>query len=328
MAGEAAQFSSSFSFDNLEEKELNPKSTDSNENSEGAESEDINDDNEKPIGKSLGDLLSSNENLQDSAIALLETDDFIMTDKGFIPKSSLSQDNSKSQNPKDDEKILGKFKSVDDLVKSYTELEKKLGSNSDAVNKLREVEPVLPMLEAMINDDGFLEMAERYFTNPEEQRKQLMKSLDIEDGYVFDLENALADPKSKDAKILEKISAQKADAQKRSQQTSQKDSKNQIPEEEKMAFISKHGIKDEEFDLMLEQAKSYKITLDDIYFLINKDKIIDNAKKEASKPYKQQAEAAQYIGKPKTNGASMPKKSEADVFMDFIKSGSSVGLFT
>ena len=252
-----------------------------------------------------------------------------MTDKGVIQKSSLKQDNSqqKKANPNTDEKILGKFNSVDDLVKSYTELEKKLGSNSEAVAKLREVEPVLPMLEAMLNDDNFLEMAEKYFTDPEEQRKALMKSLDLEDGYVFDLDTALSDPKSKDAQILQKLTQRQTASQKQQTSKNQQSSNNQISDEDKAEFIKKHGIEEKEFDTMIEQAKTYKITLDDIYYLINREKIIENARKEATKSFREQSSVASTIGRSKSQGSSVIGKTAEDAFMDFIKSGSQSSIF-
>jgi hypothetical protein len=313
----------SFSFDEVEASEMeastDEKATPKNDTTKLAEAfeESSQSDEEPDLGNDLN-----------TAFALLETDEFIMTDKGVISKS-IVQDNSnaskKNENPKDD-KILGKFKDVDDLIKSYTELEKKLGSNSEAVNKLREVEPVLPMLEAMINDEGFLDMAERYFTNPEEQRKALMKSLDLEDGFQFDLENALADPTSKDAKVLEKI-ANRRNAKQAPKQTSE-NSKPGISEDEKKAFVSKYGITDDDFDGMIEQSKNYKITLDDIYYLINKDKIIENAKKEASKPFKEQSNAARTIGRSSQNGGGVPQTTKEDVFMQFLTSSSDASIFS
>jgi len=315
---------SNFSFDDVEAAE--------------SENENVNTGKEKSSKEVLADAFQEeleaevettedNYDISNTAFALLETDDFIMTDKGIISKSAPKDNSKKSvkdENP-DGDKILGKFNTVDDLVKSYTELEKKLGSSSEAVNKLREVEPVLPMLEAMINDDGFLEMAERYFTNPEEQRKALMKSLGLEEGDQFDLENALADPNSKDAKILEKLSAKK-NQQARPPKT--ENSKPGLTDEEKNSFIAKHGISGEDFDSMIEQSKSYKITLDDIYFLINKDKIIEDAKREASKPFKEQSAAARNIGKTRSNGTSVPPSSPEDAFMAFLKSGSNAGIFS
>jgi MATE family multidrug resistance protein len=65
-----------------------------------------------------------------------------------------------------------------------------------------------------------------------------------------------------------------------------------------------------------------------IYFLINKDKIIEDAKREASKPFKEQSAAARNIGKTRSNGTSVPPSSPEDAFMAFLKSGSNAGIFS
>lgn len=300
--------------------------------------DDISFDNKSDETQKTNDALSQDNNsldnkddiepndfdIDDNAIVLFEDDDFYLTDKGAISKSIIKQDNSKKE--PDADKILGKFNSYEDLIKSYTELEKKLGANSEAVNKLREVEPVLPLLEAMINDENFLEMAERYFTDPEAQREQLMKSLGIEDGYQFDLNEALTNPNSKDAKILEKL--QRGNHSK----IPKKEQKSTLSDADKKAFMEKYGLDEKAFDDFVEKSKSRRLTLDDVYFILNKDEIIAKAKEEAKiqalKEIRGQQNNARQVGKSRSsNGAaSSNKKSPEDLFIQAL-SGSSLSLF-
>lgn len=271
------------------------------------------------------DIEGSEYDIDSSAIVLFEDDDFYITDKGAVPKSKIKQDNSKQkQEPGADDKILGKFNSVEDLIKSYTELEKKLGANSEAVNKLREVEPVLPMLEALINDEDFLDLAERYFNDPEMQREKLMKSLGIEDGYQFDLNEALTNPKSKDAKILAKLQS--------GQQKPQRQNQNQgvLSDTDKKAFMEKYQMDESQFNDFVEKSKSRKLNLDDVYFILNQEEIIKKAKEEAArealKQVRGQRLGAQSVGKSRSSNGSSPKKSPEDLFMDAL-AGANLSLF-
>ena len=261
--------------------------------------------------------------LDDNATILFEDDDFYLTDKGAVPKTSV-KDNSSAE-PSNDGKLLGKFNSVDDLVKSYTELEKKLGNNSEAVAKLREVEPVLPLLEALINDENFLDMAERYFNDPIAQREALMKSLGIEEGYQFDLDEALSNPSSKDAKILQKL--QKGQTKKSAPQQQN----STLSPEAKAEFMTKYNMDESSFNSFIDQSKTKKLTLDDVYLILNKDEIIKKAKEDATKEalanVRAQRSNAMSVGKSKSSKGGSNVKSAEDTFIDALI-GSSIGLFS
>jgi hypothetical protein len=258
------------------------------------------------------------------ALIMFEDDNFIFTSEGIVEKTSLNkQDNSSDAEPVEkDEKILGKFNNYEQLTESYKELEKKLGQNSDAVNKLRELNPVLPMLEAMLGDETFLEMAESYFTDPQAQSEAMKKQLGIDDNFVFDLNQALSDPKSEDAKILNKL--MQAKQPKQTQTKPQQDQS--ISDADKEAFMKKYNLSSEDYDEMMGRAQQHKITHDDIYFLMNKDKIIAEAKKEAQLGVKKQMQTAQRLKKPVSAGEGTYQESAPeDSFMNALSAGK--GLF-
>jgi len=259
-----------------------------------------------------------------TATILYEDDNFIFTSEGVVDKASLNTktDNSSDAEPKD-EKIAGKFNSYDDLIKSYKELEKKMGESSEAVNKLRELNPVLPMLEAMLSDDAFLQLAEDYFTNPTAQSEALKKQLGIGDDFVFDLNNALSDPKSDDAKVLNKLMLARQPKQPQSSQTKTQTTQADTKAEEE--FMKKHGLSQEEYDDMMKKAQDYKITYEDIYLIMNKDKVLADAQKKGQSAVKKQVEVAQSIRKSRSGGGETPKLAPEDAFMNAIAEGR--GLF-
>jgi len=303
---------------NFETDEATPEAEGKEKNISDLEVEGVSSDEKKATS-------DSNEiNLGEDAITLFEDDNYIFTSEGVVEKASLQkeQDNSSDAEPKEpDEKILGKFESYDDLVDSYKELEKKLGQNSDAVNKLRELNPVLPMLEAMLGDETFLEMAENYFTDPQAQSEAFKKQLGIDEDFVFDLNVAMSDPKSDDAKVLDKL--MKAKQPKTSQPKQQ--SNQQISDAEKQEFMKRYNMSEDDYNSMMEKAQNYKITHDDIYHLINKDKIIAEAKKEAQSSVKKQLDTAQSLRKSPSGGGKVPETSPEDSFMSALQQGK--GLF-
>lgn len=255
--------------------------------------------------------------LDDSAIVLFEDNEHIFTSEGIVSKKSQSlnkQENSSDAEPSKDKdgKILGKFDSYDDLAKSYKELQKKLGTQSKAVEKLRELQPVLPMLEAMMSDETFLGLAEDYFTDPEKQSQALKQQLGIGDDFVFDLNNALADPKSEDAKVLNKIMKAR---QPKKQPKSQTEN-NQHNESAKKSLMEKYDLDEDGFNEMMAKARDYTISYEDIYFLLNKEKILSEREKKGQEAVKEQLKSAnRYRKSPSPKSTPKPEASPADSFM-------------
>lgn len=271
----------------------------------------------------------SEVDISESAVTILENDDFIFTSEGVVSKSSIkSEDNSDDNDDSEpeEEKIFGKFDSVEDLKKSYKELEKKLGSSSEAAKQLKELEPVLPLMEAMLNDPNFLDVADSYFNDPEAQKEAILKSLGVEEGFELDIERALSDPKSDDAKVLEKLTARKQ----QSQQPKNKNQKqNQLSDEDKKAVAEKYGLSVEDVENTLEKAAEHRLSLDDIVFLLNKDTIIEKEKEKAQKKVTsraaEQSKRARKTNKSSANSSESSQPSMEDMFIQGLQKGN--GLF-
>lgn len=318
-----------------EEQALESGQTENEESGEG-----LNDFIQEAVETSKNDIESGDDpqtsetDLGQDAVTLFEDDNFIFTSEGIINKESLNsdtEDNSEDSEPKgeQDEKILGKFNDYDELINSYQEIEKKLGKNSDAVNKLRELNPVLPMLEAMLGDETFLEMAENYFTNPEAQAEALKRQIGVDDNFVFDLNNALSDPKSEDAKVLNRLMQAKTVTQPKN--THNNTNQTQTDTEAKKQLMEKYGISESEFEETMAKAQNHTISHDDIYFLMNRESIIKKAKqeaaKEAQKNFKEQLSKAKELRSNRPSSGSSTKKtaSPEDMFMQSLSAGK--GLF-
>ena len=142
--------------------------------------------------------------------------------------------------------------------------------------KYKEVEPFVPVLEAMKNDSGLVEHVREYLVNGGNTPKSVQEQFGLDEDFMFDANEAMTDPDSDSAKVLnaqvDKVvqhrvgqiyQSEKANAAK-----VQKEAKRQSMENE---FRDKKGMSDEQFTVFKEAAQNHVLTLDDIDYLLNRD---------------------------------------------------------
>ena len=142
--------------------------------------------------------------------------------------------------------------------------------------RYKEVEPFVPVLEAMKNDSGLVEHVRDYLVNGGNTPKSVQEHLGLDEDFMFDANEAMTDPDSDSAKVLnaqvDKVvqhrvgqiyQAEKANAVK-----VQRDARQQTMERD---FIKKKGMSDEQFATFKEAAQNHVLTLDDIDYLLNRD---------------------------------------------------------
>ena len=142
--------------------------------------------------------------------------------------------------------------------------------------RYKEVEPFVPVLDAMKNDSGLVEHVRDYLVNGGNTPKSVQEHLGLDEDFMFDANEAMTDPDSDSAKVLnaqvDKVvqhrvgqiyQAEKANAVK-----VQRDARQQTMERD---FIKKKGMSDEQFATFKEAAQNHVLTLDDIDYLLNRD---------------------------------------------------------
>ena len=142
--------------------------------------------------------------------------------------------------------------------------------------RYKEVEPFVPVLEAMKNDSGLVEHVRDYLVNGGNTPRSVQEHLGLDEDFMFDANEAMTDPDSDSAKVLnaqvDKVvqhrvgqiyQAEKANAVK-----VQRDARQQTMERD---FIKKKGMSDEQFATFKEAAQNHVLTLDDIDYLLNRD---------------------------------------------------------
>jgi len=149
---------------------------------------------------------------------------------------------------------------------------------------MKNLKPFVPVLEAMKNDSGLVEHVRSYLVKGGNPTKTVKDQLNLSDDFVFDGHEAVSNPDSDSAKVFEAqvdhivqnrvnkvVQREKAQAVQIQQKASL-----QKQEED---FRTAHSMTDEEYKSMVAKAKDHVLTLDDIHYLLNRDKVNDNVAK-------------------------------------------------
>lgn len=148
-------------------------------------------------------------------------------------------------------------------------------------DQLRQLEPFMPVLEAMKTDSGLVDHVRNYLQNGGQPAQNVKEYLGLKEDFQYDPTEAIESPDSDSARVL----AAHVDGlvQQRIGQVLDKEKQNAavvqgrlLQKKQETDFIKKHGMTEEEFEQFKESAKSRKLTLDDVYHIINKDKANQN----------------------------------------------------
>ena len=188
--------------------------------------------------------------------------------------------------------------------------------------KLKEIEPYMPILDAMREDPNLISHVRNYFEGGGQAPQSMNQQLNLGEDFVFDAEEAFAQPDSDSAKVMG------ATIDGIVQRRLNNVLKNQQAENAKMAretqFKERMNMNDEQWKEFTEFAKSKSLELEDIYYLMNRKnrdaEIADTTRQQIQDKMK----AVQ--GQPSTlatQGSVAVEKSQDDsVFDTILGSGS------
>ena len=203
---------------------------------------------------------------------------------------------------------------VDNLQKRYSDSSREAKRLN---GKLKEIEPYMPILDAMREDPNLISHVRNYFEGGGQTPKTMTEKLNLGEDFVFDADDAFSQPESDSAKVLgatidgvvqrrlnNALQGQKVENQKLAKETE---------------FRQKHEMNDEQWKQFTDFAKSKSLELDDIYFLMNRknrdEKIADNARQEVHNKMK---EVQNQPGTLATQGSANVEKSPDDNVFDAI----------
>lgn len=148
-------------------------------------------------------------------------------------------------------------------------------------DKFKSVEPFVPVLEAMKKDSGLVEHVRDYLQSGGAPAKSIQQKLDLPEDFVFDQHEAMTDPDSDSAKMMNAhvdtmvqqrvgnmLQTEKARAVEMQKQRAQ------VMEEQD--FMKRNNMTPEQFSEFKAKAQSHRMTLDDINYLVNREKVSNN----------------------------------------------------
>ena len=147
--------------------------------------------------------------------------------------------------------------------------------------RLTEIEPYLPLLDAMRDDPNLITHVRNYFEGGGQAPQSMTESLGLGEDFIFDGDEAIKDPDSSSARVLN--ATIDGMVQKRLGQFQGKQAEENRKLKEASNFRQKHSMNDEDYRGVMEYAKDHKLTLDDILYLKNKEQTQENVAESTRK---------------------------------------------
>ena len=189
----------------------------------------------------------------------------------------------------------------------------------------KDVEPFVPVLEAMKNDSGLVDHVRNYLVNGGEPEKSIQDHLGLGEDFMFDQQEAMTEPDSDSAKLMnahvdrlvqgrvgQMIQAEKQ----RAQQVQQANTR--VTEEQ--AFREKNSMSDKDFETFKAKAQEHVMTLDDVNYLLNRNQNNENVANSAKKDMLSQMKNVRNMPTSASGANNQdPGRSESDEVFDAIK---------
>ena len=154
--------------------------------------------------------------------------------------------------------------------------------------RLNELEPYMPLLNAMKEDPNLISHVRGYFEGGGSAPKSVKEQLGLDEDFVFDYDEALSDPSSSSAKLFN--ATVDGVVQRRLGDYAKQQSMQSRRASEENAFKQKYEISDESYNDLMDYAKSHRLTLEDVYYLKNRDnrdtQVAEGARQEVIKQMK------------------------------------------
>ena len=274
------------------------------------------------MSEQVGNAIEAPEstNVQ-NAVMDMDSNDFFETldrqvngailDEPSQPTSEISDNTQTSPNAEVQSEVSNE---VDTLQKRYGDSSREAKRLN---GKLSEIEPYMPILDAMREDPNLITHVRNYFEGGGQTPQTMTEKLNLDEDFTFDADDAFSQPESDSAKVLGAtidgivqrrlngaLQGQKVENQKLAKETD---------------FRSRHEMNDEQWSNFTEFAKSKSLELDDIYYLMNRKnrdgKIADNVRQEV---HNKMREVQQQPGTLATQGSTSVEQSPDDSVFDTI----------
>lgn len=162
-------------------------------------------------------------------------------------------------------------------------------------DELRDLKPFVPVLEAMKRDSGLVDHVRNYLQSGGKPEAGIKDQLNLPEDFEFDAQEAVSNPESASARVqnahIDKIVQGRVNQMMAREKDNAKKMQAQfLYKKQEEDFKKRHNMSDEKFELFKKAASQKPMTLDDAYYLINKDmqakNIANNTKQDMLKQMK------------------------------------------
>ena len=184
--------------------------------------------------------------------------------------------------------------------------------------ELKELEPYVPILNAMKQDPNLITHVKDYFEGGGKPPKSVKEELGLDEDFIFDPDEAVSDGDSSSAKVLQSVID--GAVQRKLTGFAQNQQKVAETQSAERSFKEQHSMSDEEWGEFVDYSKSRTLTLDDIYFLKNRDsrdkQVANSTRQEMKEQMQRVRNKPQSVAK--TGSSGTVETSEEDQVFDAI----------
>lgn len=209
-----------------------------------------------------------------------------------------------------------------DWEKRYKDSSREAQKLSTKVKSFNQFEP---LLNIMRKDEGLVKHIKGYLENGGRKPKTVREELGLKKNFLYDQGEAMNNPKSDSAKVFDKTvdrmvtkKVQEKEAVSTAKQK-QKMRKSKLVEEAKL-FQKKHNLSQDDFKAVLQNSAAKKLSFEDSYYLLNKDKVNQNVATNVRKDVMNQMKNARNIPQSASHSNSAQvQKNPNDTVFDQLK---------
>ena len=183
--------------------------------------------------------------------------------------------------------------------------------------KLNDLEPYMPILDAMREDPNLIQHVRNYFEGGGQAPESMAQNMELPEDFQFDPDDAFTDPKSDSAKVFGATVDGIVQRRLNNELGKQKTENQRLARE--TAFRQKVDMTEDEWSTFVEFAKNKSLELDDIYYLMRRKEresnIADNARQQVATQMKKVQEQPRSLA---TAGSVPVETSQDDQVFDAL----------
>ena len=215
-------------------------------------------------------------------------------------------------------------------AKPETDWEKRYSDSTREAQRLgaemKNLEPLKPLLEVMKKDPNLIPYIRDYLESGGKPDKTVQEKLNLGEDFVFDPHEAVTNPDSDSAKVMNTMVNKQVEQRMKKhvgaerKRVAQTQIKTKMIEAEK-DFKERHNLTDEQFSAFQEKAKGHRMTLDDAFYLVNRDKVQQNVANASKEDTLRQMKNVRDIPTTQagSNNAGEIKKSQGDQILEALQ---------